>query len=125
MKFQPIVPMIWTIELHETVDFYCDILGFTCGKYSEDWGWAAIHKDDCEIMIAKPNEHTPFERPYFSGTFYIKTDDVDALWNQIKDKVKIAYEIEDFDWDMREFAIYDNNSYMIQFGQDLVKKIKK
>jgi uncharacterized glyoxalase superfamily protein PhnB len=125
MKFQPIVPMIWTNELNETVDFYCDILGFTCGKYSEDWGWAAIHKDDCEIMIAKPNEHTPFERPYFSGTFYIKTDDVDVLWNQIKDKVKIAYEIEDFDWDMREFAIYDNNSYMIQFGQDLVKKIKK
>ena len=69
MKFQPIVPMIWTKELHETVDFYCDILGFTCGKYSEDWGWAAVHKDDCEIMIAKPNEHTPFERPYFSGTF--------------------------------------------------------
>ncbi len=122
MKFQPIVPMIWTKELNETVDFYCDILGFTCGKYSEDWGWAAIHKDDCEIMIAKPNENTPFERPYFSGTFYIKTDDVDVLWNQIKDKVKIAYEIEDFDWDMREFAIYDNNSYMIQFGQDLVKK---
>ncbi|WP_396145796.1 VOC family protein [Flavobacterium sp.] len=122
MKFQPIVPMIWTKELHKTVDFYCDILGFACGKYSEDWGWAAVHKDDCEIMIAKPNEHTTFERPYFSGTFYIKTDDVDALWNQIKDKVKIAYEIEDFDWDMREFAIYDNNSYMIQFGQDLVKK---
>lgn len=122
MKFQPIVPMIWTKELHETVDFYCDILGFTCGKYSEDWGWAAVHKDDCEIMIAKPNEHTTFERPYFSGTFYIKTDDVDALWNQIKDKVKIAYDIEDFDWDMREFAIFDNNSYMIQFGQDLVKK---
>lgn len=122
MKFQPIVPMIWTKELHETVDFYCDILGFTCDKYSEDWGWAAVHKDDCEIMIAKPNEHTPFERPYFSGTFYIKTDDVDVLWNQIKDKVKIAYDIEDFDWDMREFAIFDNNSYMIQFGQDLVKK---
>jgi uncharacterized glyoxalase superfamily protein PhnB len=122
MKFQPIVPMIWTKELHETVDFYCDILGFTCGKYSEDWDWAAVHKDDCEIMIAKPNEHTPFERPYFSGTFYIKTDDVDVLWNQIKDKVKIAYDIEDFDWDMREFAIFDNNSYMIQFGQDLVKK---
>ena len=121
MKFQPIVPMIWTKELHETVDFYCDILGFTCGNYNEDWGWAAIHKDDCEIMIAKPNEHTPFERPYFSGTFYIKTDDVDALWNQIKDKVKIAYDIENFDWNMREFAIYDNNSYMIQFGQDLVK----
>ncbi len=121
MKFHPIVPMIWTKELQATIDFYCDVLGFTCGNYSEEWGWAAIHKDECELMVARPNEHTPFETPYFSGTFYIKTDDVDALWNVIKDKVKIAYEIENFDWNMREFAIYDNNSYMIQFGQDLLK----
>jgi uncharacterized glyoxalase superfamily protein PhnB len=48
--------------------------------------------------------------------------DVDALWDELKDKVKVAYDIEDFDWGMREFAIYDNNSYMIQFGQDLWKK---
>lgn len=122
MKFQPIVPMIWTKELQKTVDFYCDILGFTCGNQSEEWGLAAVSKDECEIMIAEPNEHTPFERPYFSGTFYIKTDDVDTLWNDLKDKVKVAYDIEDFDWGMREFAIYDNNSYMIQFGQDLWKK---
>jgi uncharacterized glyoxalase superfamily protein PhnB len=122
MKFQPLVPMICTKELQKTVDFYCDILGFTCGNQSEEWGWAAVSKDECEIMIAEPNEHTPFERPYFSGTFYIKTDDVDTLWNDLKDKVKVAYEIEDFDWGMREFAIFDNNSYMIQFGQDLWKK---
>ena len=122
MKFQPIVPMIWTKELQKTVYFYCDILGFTCGTQSDEWGWAAVFKDECEIMIAEPNEHTPFERPYFSGTFYIKTDDVDALWNDLKGKVKVAYDIEDFDWGMREFAIYDNNSYMIQFGQDLWKK---
>lgn len=122
MKFEPIVPMIWTKELQKTVDFYCDILGFTCGNQSEEWGWASVYKDTCEIMIAEPNEHTPFERPYFSGTFYIKTDDVETLWNQLKDKVKVAYDLEDFDWGMREFAIYDNNSYMIQFGQDLWKK---
>lgn len=122
MKFQPIVPMIWTKELQKTVDFYCDILGFTCGNQSEELGWAAVSKDECEIMIAEPNENTPFERPYFSGTFYIKTDDVTTLWNDLQGKVKVAYDLEDFDWGMREFAIYDNNNYMIQFGQDLWKK---
>lgn len=58
MKFHPIVPMIWTKELQATIDFYCDVLGFTCGNYSEEWGWAAIHKDECELMVARPNEHT-------------------------------------------------------------------
>ncbi|MFN5228579.1 MAG: hypothetical protein ACK5Q3_18600 [Planctomycetota bacterium] len=27
--------------------------------------------------------------------------------------------LEDFDYGMREFAIYDNNGYLLQFGQSL------
>ena len=27
-------------------------------------------------------------------------------------------EIETFEWGMREFAIYDNNGYVLQFGQE-------
>lgn len=119
MKFQPIVPIIWTEKLKESIDFYCAILGFTCGESNEEWGWAAIHRDECELMMAKPNAHTPFDKPQFTGSFYIKVDDVETLWNQLKDKVKIAYELETFDWGMREFAIYDNNGYMIQLGQEI------
>ncbi len=37
MKFQSIIPMIWNKELLETAGFYCDILGFTCGNYNEDF----------------------------------------------------------------------------------------
>ena len=37
----------------------------------------------------------------------------------VKDKAKIVYPLEDFEWQMREFAIYDNNGYMLQFGQDI------
>ena len=121
MKFQPIVPMIWTEQLQETIDFYCNVLGFTCGEQNDEWGWASLFKDDCELMLAKPNQHSPFEKPVFTGTFYIKTDEVEILWNQLKDKSKIVYELETFDWGMREFAIYDNNGYMLQFGQDITE----
>ena len=72
-----------------------------------------------EIMIAKPNAHTPFDGAVFTGSFYFQVDNVDFLWNELKDKVKVAYEIETFDWGMKEFAIYDNNGYMLQFGQDV------
>lgn len=121
MTFQPIIPMIWTSELRETIDFYVSNLGFVCGDSSDEWGWAALFNGKCELMVAKPNEHTPFEKPQFTGTFYIRTDEVDELWAQLKDKVRICYEIENFEWGMREFAIYDNNGYMIQFGQDISK----
>lgn len=120
-KFQPIRPMIWTNELEETIDFYVQAFGFICGEYNKDWGWAALHKDDAEIMVAKPNEHTPFEKPVFTGSFYINVDDVDALWNTLKDKCKVCYEIDTFEWQMREFAVYDNNGYLLQFGQDISK----
>ena len=119
MKFQPIVPMIWTNELQETIDFYVNNLGFECGNYNEEWGWAALHKDAAELMIAKPNAHTPFDKPTYTGTFYIKTDNVNELWEKLKDKVKIVYPLEEFEWQMREFAIYDNNGYTIQFGEDI------
>jgi hypothetical protein len=34
-------------------------------------------------------------------------------------KLRIFYPLEDFDYGMREFAIYDNNGCLLQFGQDL------
>lgn len=119
MKLKELRPMIWTNELNETVDFYTSVLGFTCGAFREDLGWAAFHRDDVEFMAAKPNAHTPFEKPLFTGSFYINTDDVNKLWLELKDKCKLCYPIDDFEHGMREFAIYDNNGYLIQFGQDL------
>ena len=111
--------MIWTDQFNETLRFYTEVLGFTIGEQNNDWGWASLYKDDVDIMVAKPNEHTPFEKPIFTGSFYFNTDQVDALWDFLKDKAKICYEIEDFEWEMREFAIYDNNGYLLQFGQNL------
>jgi uncharacterized glyoxalase superfamily protein PhnB len=119
MKLKELRPMLWTEQLKETIDFYVTTLGFTCGEKNDDWGWASLHKDDVEIMLARPNAHTSFTKPVFTGSFYITTQDVNALWEQLKDKAVIAYPIETIDWEMREFAIYDNNGYMLQFGQNV------
>ena len=115
MKFKNLSPMIWTNELRATVDFYKKQLGFQ-GELREEWGWAALSRDGVELMIALPNAHSKFVKPLFTGSFYIRLDDVDALWAELKDRVTIAYPIEDFDYGMREFAVYDNNGYMLQFG---------
>ena len=70
-------------------------------------------------MLAKPNAHTPFDKAHFTGSFYFTVDDVETLWQDLKNKAKVVYELETFEWGMREFAIYDNNGYMLQFGQDI------
>ncbi|WP_235946539.1 VOC family protein [Flavobacterium silvaticum] len=116
MKFSAPIPMLYTNELDESIDFYTNQLGFTCGERNNEWGWAALYKDDCEFMFAKPNEHIPFDKPFFTGSFYIKVPDPDGLFRQLKDAVNVCYEPETFEWGMREFAIYDNNGYLLQFG---------
>ncbi|MBP1991609.1 VOC family protein [Paenibacillus eucommiae] len=118
MKFLRLSPMLRTTKLKETIAFYTDILGFACESYSEDWGWASLRHDQVVIMVSLPNEHIPFDRPDFTGSLYIEMDDVDRFWEQIKGKASICYPIENFEYGKREFAIYDNNGYLLQFGQN-------
>lgn len=111
--------MIWTEDFAGTVRFYTETLGFTADEVNEDWGWASLSLDGAGIMVANPNAHTPYDKIGFTGTFYFNTDDADAWWEKLKDKTRVCYGIENFDHGMREFAIYDNNGYMLQFGQEI------
>ncbi len=113
--------MLWTEEFEATIAFYVDVLGFLCREKNDDWGWASLGRDDVWIMLARPNEHTSHGKIGFSGSFYFTTDDVEAMWNDLKDKARVCYDIETFPWGMREFAIYDNNGYLLQFGQEVEK----
>jgi len=68
-------------------------------------------------MISQPNEEEDLSTIAFSGSFYFNVNQVDELWEDLKSKARICYEIETFEWEMREFAIYDNNGYILQFGE--------
>ena len=119
VTFQALRPMLRTNDLDGTVQFWTDRLGFTCDGLSEEDGWASLSRDGVGLMIATPNAHLPFKTPGFTGSFYFNVDDVAALWADLKDRVKIVYPMEEFHYGMREFAIYDNNGYMLQFGTPL------
>jgi uncharacterized glyoxalase superfamily protein PhnB len=117
MKLTGVVPMLRTHDLDATIAFYHDLLGFQCASRME--GWAALQNGGVEIMIATPNAHEPFAKPVFTGSLYFHADDLDACWLQVKNKAEVVYPIEDFDYGMREFAIRDNNGYLLQFGTPL------
>lgn len=117
--------MLHTEDFDGTVSFYTDVLGFKTDNVRSDWGWASMSIDDAEIMITVPLKFdSPAECPQpdkigFSGSFYFNTDDVDALWHKLKDITTVCYGIENFEHGMREFAVYDNNGYILQFGQEI------
>ncbi|MBI3451195.1 MAG: VOC family protein [Acidobacteria bacterium] len=105
--------------MKDALDFYTRVLGFRCEASSEEWGWACVKRDQVTLMIALPKPREPFDRPAFTGSLYLRTDDVEGAWRDLKDKARVCYPIEDFGYGMREFAIYDNNGYLLQFGQEI------
>ena len=109
--------MFTTEKLVETVEFYTTMLGFTCESYEEEWGWASLQKDGVHIMLNTPNAHLPFEKPIWTGSLYIYTDNINDIWRKLESYPHICYPLEQFDYGMREFAIYDNNGYLLKFGQ--------
>lgn len=119
MKITELRPMMSTEDLPGTIDFYTKTLNFTCDEFNEDWGWASLSIGKVGVMLTRPNAHTPYDKIGFTGSFYFNTDDVDEIWEQLKDKAKVCYGIENFEYGMREFAIYDNNGYLLQFGQEI------
>jgi uncharacterized glyoxalase superfamily protein PhnB len=118
MNITGLTPMLQVDNIHGTIDYYKNILGFTCVNYDPSWGWAVVIKDNIDIMFALPNKHMPYQKSNFTGSFYFKTTAVDRWWDLLKDKAEIFYGIENFEYGMREFAIRDCNGYILQFGQE-------
>ena len=120
MKLDRLTPMLWTNDLQATISFYTEILGFELDEYNADWGWCHLHKDAVALMFSRPNEHAGYQgSPVCTGSFYCYTEEVDEAWNKMKSLAAVSYSIANFPNGMREFAILDNNGYMLQFGREL------
>ncbi|PQA90830.1 bleomycin resistance family protein [Chryseobacterium shigense] len=116
MTFTALCPILWTESIDETIAFYTQVLGFTLMDRNEEWQWASLKKNEVLIMLSQNG----YEKPNgigFTGSLYFNVDNVDELWEDLKRKAKVCYELDTFEWAMREFAVYDNNGYLLQFGQ--------
>jgi len=116
-------PMLETKDMQATLKFYTEVLRFKCDTFSEEWGWAHFSKDEISIMFSKPNEERNIPEPIMSGSLYIEVDDVDSVWDDLKYAGNICYPIENFEYGMREFGMFDNNGYLLQFGEVINKNI--
>ncbi|SFP04312.1 Glyoxalase/Bleomycin resistance protein/Dioxygenase superfamily protein [Pseudarcicella hirudinis] len=134
MVLQKLSPILWTKNLQETILFYESILGFTCCNNFPNF--ASLSRDHVEIMIIEPtpepedcenplnNQEAFFPKPKLTGSIYIFSDNVDELWEKVKDKAIIKSDIADRAYWMRDFSILDNNGYELVFGQDISSQQK-
>ena len=114
--------MLDAIDIRQTIEFYENLLGFSAVSFypdAEHACWVCLSRGEIEIMFSLRSEHSKFETPMLTGALYFNVEDVDAAWEELKDKAPVEYPIENFDFGMREFAIRDCNSYLLQFGQEI------
>jgi hypothetical protein len=92
-------PMIPSYNLQETAAFFIDIMEFSF--YMNEAGYVILVKNDLMIHIL------PAGTDIGEMEFYLQVDDVDAVWNEIKDKLSGIKVREPFDreYGMREIHI--------------------
>jgi uncharacterized glyoxalase superfamily protein PhnB len=117
MPFKKLDPILITDDMDRSVRFYVDVLGFTCGMQTPFY--SNLCRDEVRIMLGAPNAHGEWKGPSFTGQLYIDletAEEVDELWAKLKDRATVAYPVQDFDYGMHEFGIYDDNGYSLAFG---------
>jgi catechol 2,3-dioxygenase-like lactoylglutathione lyase family enzyme len=130
-RLQELRTMLTSPDLEETIAFY-GRLGFECtGKWvppDHDDGipvWCEVARDGVALMFTKgdpePHDHGDgvmhADVPELSGSIYLNVDDVDAYFAELRDKIdEFEFEVADFPHGMREFALRDNNGYLLMFG---------
>jgi hypothetical protein len=71
-------PMIPSYNIKETAAFFTDVLSFTFFMNEENY--AVLVKDNLMIHVLNAGDIGEME-------FYLEIDDIDGLWEEIKDKL--------------------------------------
>ena len=116
-------PMLKTNDLAATISFYTTTLGFVvANRLDGDNGkpyWCALEWGGATVMFYSSDSlDSPPGPPSMTGVLYFNPPDVRALWDRLRDRAKVEWELQKMDYGMLEFAIRDCNGYILSFGQE-------
>lgn len=121
-----ITPNLMVENVKETIDFYKNILNFSIidsvPNSDGNFDFAILSKDQCTLMLQK-KENLIEEYPILeteqikpSLSLFFLTDDIQKLATLVKKKTSFLKEIHETSYGTKEFAIADNNGYVLTFA---------
>jgi uncharacterized glyoxalase superfamily protein PhnB len=115
-----VVPMIHVSDVRATVNWYQEI-GFNvvatyCDETGEGLSFAIVSFGASEVMFNQDGETSTSHRREVD--LYVYTDDVDDLYERLKDRVDVVEPPHDTFYGMHEVIIRDFNRFWITFGQE-------
>lgn len=125
--YKTLTPNIMVPDVNAAVKWYRDNFNFQLanqtGSVDEELEWAVVKADDIQLFFQK-TESLIKEMPVLkdqeigaSLTFYIKVQDIQALYDSVKEKVEIVREMKETFYGAKEFAVSDLNGYILVFSE--------
>lgn len=133
MKLHKLSPILWTKDLQGTISFYENVLGFK--SRSNFPNFVSLSRGSVELMFIVPqddpddcknseNREEYFPKANLTGSLFVTVEQVDELWDSVKDKAIIKTSIDDREYLVRDFSVLDNNGYELVFGEDISSRAK-
>ncbi len=115
-------------NVKETLAFYKDVLGFevivTVPEYEQPvLNWGMVKNGGAQLMFQEKanleDEYQVLKNDSGTGclTLFIKVNDLEELFTQIKDKAQVIKSIHKTFYDTKEFDILDNNGFVLTFAE--------
>lgn len=126
MEMNSLVPVLMVENVKQSVGFYESVLGFEAFVAVPNHDvpeFCIIRRDDISLMLQQRNSLAK-EVPFFHNqpigatcTFYIKVDDIQPLYEDLKDKVTLVSDLAETFYHSTEFSIIDDSGYVLVFAQ--------
>jgi uncharacterized glyoxalase superfamily protein PhnB len=117
---EKVVPMIHVPNVRATLEWYMSI-GFTMVNTFDDGGddlsFAMLSFGSNEVMFNEGGLPSTSDRREVD--LYVYSDNVDTLYQRLKDRVEVVEGLHDTFYGMREFIIRDLNRFWVTFGEIL------
>lgn len=115
-------------SVKESIQFYEETLGFTTAvsvpSETGDFNFAILVKDNISLMFQSkeslieeyPSLQVDVIKPVF--TLFITVDNIQEIYQELKDKVELVKELHQTFYGKDEFAIFDNNHNILTISSN-------
>ena len=116
-------PMLAARDMHETIAFYSDVLGFTLGDKFESSGeisWCEMTLGNAALMFTTHETHAdaPGAKDVLAQTaIVLYVGNVEAVYEDLIDKGVDVSPLRVTFYGMKEFDLHDPTGYTILIGQ--------
>ena len=114
MKMTRLVPMLPVRSLAAGIEFYVK-LGFSIEQRRDDWGWAMLRFDECQLMLDRSINTHP-DAPRLS-VLYLYPDDIVEFHRRAKANGLCVDDLDATFYGMTEFRIDDPDGNRLWVGQ--------